>query len=191
MKKRNFYHAFLVLLATFFNACGVKKTNSYDRFGGGFSEKKQVAATSEKEAEKISDLVNERFEHKSESNLSNHVKLSEKQLHKINSIVNEIPEVKTVKKYTKKMAVLKRNIHAAVPNKEIPDVLKTAFILGGVGLNLIAFGFLFIAIFGFRFKNETVGGFIGVIMFLVGLILLLISLILAIIGGLIMLLTSK
>jgi hypothetical protein len=56
---------------------------------------------------------------------------------------------------------------------------------------LIAFGFLFIAIFGFRFKNETVGGFIGVIMFLVGLILLLISLILAIIGGLIMLLTSK
>jgi len=191
MKKPNIYLTFLVLLAASFNACGVKKANSYDRFGGGFSEKKPVTATSESEAEKISNLVNERYEDKSKSNLSNYVKLSEKQLHKINSIVNEIPEVKTVKKYTKKMAVLKRNLNAAVPNKEIPNVLKTAFILGGVGLHLIALGILFISIFGFKFKNETLGGFIGFIMMLVGWILLLISIILGVIGGLIMLLTSK
>jgi hypothetical protein len=172
-------------------ACGVKKTYTHDLFGGGFSGNKPVTATSESEAEKIGNLVNERYEDKSKSNLSNHVKLSEKQLHKINSIVNEIPEVKTVKKYTKKMAVLKRNLNAAVPNKEIPNVLRTAFILGGVGLHLIGLGFLFIGIFGFRFKNETVGGFIGFIMVLAGLVLLLISIILGVIGGLIMLLTSK
>jgi hypothetical protein len=191
MKKHTIYFTVVLLLATFINSCGLKKTNSYDRFGGGFSEKKPVTATSESEAEKIGNLVNERYEDKSKSNLSNHVKLSEKQLHKINSIVNEIPEVKTVKKYTKKMAVLKRNLNAAVPNKEIPNVLRTAFILGGVGLHLIGLGFLFIGIFGFRFKNETVGGFIGFIMVLAGLVLLLISIILGVIGGLIMLLTSK
>jgi hypothetical protein len=191
MKKHTIYFTVVLLLATFINSCGVKKAVSYDRFGGGFSGKRPVTATSEKEVEKISNLMNDRYEDKSKSNLSNHVKISEKQVHKINSFVNEIPEVKTVKKYTKKIAVLKQNVNAAVPNKAMPYVLKSAFMLAKVGLCFVAFGFLFIGIFGFRFKNETVGGFIGVIMVLIGLLLLLLSIILGIIGGLKMLLSRS
>ena len=191
MKKHTIYFTLVLLLATFINSCGVKKAVSYDRFGGGFSDNKSLITTAKKEAENISNLVNERYEDKSKSNLSNHVKISEKQVHKINSIVNEMPEVKTVKKYTKKIAVLKRNVNAAVPNKAIPYVLKSAFMLAKVGLYFVAFGFLFIGIFGFRYKNETVGGFIGVIMVLIGLVLLLLSIILGIIGGLKMLLSRS
>jgi hypothetical protein len=139
----------------------------------------------------LPDLVSEKPIQKESDIVASRLHLSEKQQQKINSVVQDLPEVKVAKKAIKAFQTKNQKIQAGVCEKEKPKILKTAAAVFAVASVLMCLGILFIGIFGFRYKNETTGGAIGAVMFLIGIILSIIALIMALIGGITMLFSAQ
>lgn len=191
MKKHNLFLTAFLVMALLMGSCGLKKTHNYDRFGGGISGNKPVHNSRQSVAEKLPDLVSEKPEQTEGVFEANKLQLSEKQQQKINSVVQGMPEVKIAKKAVNTVHTINQKIEKRVYKKEKPKILKTAGTVFAVASALMGLGLLFIGIFGFRYKNETTGGAIGAVMFLIGLILAIIALIMALIGGVAMLFSAQ
>jgi len=191
MKKHKLHIASVLLIAIFFSACGMKKIHQYDRFGGGISGSKPVQNSTQTIAEKLPDLVSEKPSQIEADIVASRLHLSEKQQQKINSVVQDLPEVKVAKKAINTVHAMNQKIQMRVCEKEKPKILKTAAAVFAVASALMGLGILFIGIFGFRYKNETTGGAIGAVMFLIGIILAIIALIMALIGGIAMLFSAQ
>jgi VIT1/CCC1 family predicted Fe2+/Mn2+ transporter len=88
MKKTNLYLAFAILLSVLFSSCGVKKSISYDRFGGGFSGNKSVYSNSVKIAEKTPQMRMENSTERINKPVLGKSQTIEKKLKKIEPICN-------------------------------------------------------------------------------------------------------
>ena len=191
MKKHKLRIASVLLIAIFFSACRMKKTYQYDRFGGGISGNKPVHNSTQTIVERLPDLVSEKPSQTEGMFVTNKVLLSENQQQKINAVVQDLPEVKVAKKAVNTVHAMNQKIQMRVCEKEKPKILKTAAAVFAVASILMGFGILFIGIFGFQYKNETTGGAIGAVMFLIGIILSIIALIMALICGIAMLFSAQ
>jgi hypothetical protein len=191
MKKLNLYLAFLVLLAAFFNACGVKKANSYDRFGGGFSRNKPINSSVVKLSETIPELNEKKYSELKNNNLDNKVGYTAKQPYGIKNIVNDISEVKAAEKIKDQIAPIKNesNINSAKTEKDKPKIMKLAKKLLYISIALLLLGLMLMAIFGFALEGVSAPGDLGAVLFALGFMFLIISLLMFIIGGIKMLLT--
>jgi hypothetical protein len=193
MKKLNLYLTFLVLLAAFFNACGVKKANSYDRFGGGFSRNKPINSSVVKLSEKIPELNEEKYSEVKKANLDNKVGFSAKQPYGIKNIVNDLSEGKSAEINKDKIDFIKNesNINSAKTEKDKPKIMKLAKKLLYISIAILLLGILLMAIFGFALEGVSAAGDLGAVLFALGFLFLIISLLMFIIGGIKMLLTPN
>jgi hypothetical protein len=191
MKKLNLYLTFLVLLAAFFNACGVKKANSYDRFGGGFSRNKPINSSVVKLSETIPELNEKKYSELKNNNLDNKVGYTAKQPYGIKNIVNDISEVKAAEKIKDQIAPIKNesNINSAKTEKDKPKIMKLAKKLLYISIAVLLLGLMLMAIFGFALEGVSAPGDLGAVLFALGFMFLIISLLMFIIGGIKMLLT--
>jgi len=191
MKKLNLYLTFLVLLAAFFNACGVKKANSYDRFGGGFSRNKPINSYIVKLSETIPELNEKKYSELKNNNLDNKVGYTAKQPYGIKNIVNDISEVKAAEKIKDQIAPIKNesNINSAKTEKDKPKIMKLAKKLLYISIAVLLLGLMLMAIFGFALEGVSAPGDLGAVLFALGFMFLIISLLMFIIGGIKMLLT--
>jgi len=191
MKRHKLYLTSILLIAILFSACSIKRTYPYDRFGGGISVKKPMHNSTNAITEKIQQPTSEKSSPSIGENVASRLNISEKQQQKIKNMVQDVPEVKVAKKTVNTMQQMNQKIKTRVYRKEIPVILKTAAMLFMVAASLMTLGLLFIGIFGFRYKNETTGGLIGVVMFLMGIILGIIAFLMALIGGISMLFSAQ
>jgi hypothetical protein len=193
MKKLNLYLAFLVLLAAFFNACGVKKANSYDRFGGGFSRNKPINSSVVKLSETIPELNEKKYSELKNNNLDNKVGYTAKQPYGIKNIVNDISEVKAAEKIKDQIAPIKNesNINSAKTEKDKPKIMKLAKKLLYISIAVLLLGLMLMAIFGFALEGVSAAGDLGAVLFALGFLFLIISLLMFIIGVIKMLLTPN
>ena len=193
MKKTNLYLAFAILLSVLFSSCGVKKSISYDRFGGGFSGNKPINSYVVKLSETIPELNEEKYSEVKNSNLDNKVGFSAKQPYGIKNIVNDISEVKAAEKIKVQKAFIKNesNINSAKTEKDKPKIMKLAKKLLYISIAMLLLGLMLMAIFGFALESNSVAGDLGAVLFALGFVFLIFSLLMFIIGGIKKLLTPN
>lgn len=193
MKKTNRYLAFAILLILLFSSCGVKKSTSYDRFGGGFSGNKPINSSVVKLSETIPELNEEKYSEVKNSNLDNKVGFSAKQPYGIKNIVNDISEVKAAEKIKVQKAFIKNesNINSAKTEKDKPKIMKLAKKILYISIAMLLLGFMLMAIFGFALEGVSVAGDLGAVLFALGFVFLIFSLLMLIIGGIKKLLTPN
>jgi hypothetical protein len=193
MKKTNPYIAFTILLILLFSSCGVHKSISYDRFGGGFSRNKPINSSVVKLSETIPELNEEKNSEVKNTNLDNKVGFSAKQPYGIKNIVNDISEVKAAEKIKDQKAFIKNesNINSAKTEKDKPKIMKLAKKILYISIAMLLLGLMLMAIFGFALETSSVAGDLGAVLFALGFVFLIFSLLMFIIGGIKKLLTPN
>ena len=185
MKKTKLNLLIFSLLVLIMGACGVKKTYTHDRFGGGFNGNKSVHGSSTKVAEELPELVTEKPVHVEREILFNRLQISEKKQGKRTTLLQDMTELKAVNKRAKSGYSLKQNIGNKYSGNDKSKTLKQASRLYLVSASIMSLGGLLIL-----FSPITLFE-LGILIILLGFILLCIAFILALTGWLNKLMKNK